>query len=190
MRKAQKEQITNIIRLLEKAHKAIQKNIEKHYVQPVMDLLRDCQEAAIAIGSQIEKTEGVGFSTVCLLEKYCELSYQLYENIKLVEVEKENIQNCDGIVQAESRICGESENEIQKVAETGDVENWFIEDGTIWHSENMSEQISSFDNMLSQIADSVEHDITIRKEAVFLPYKASMWDSLESVWKAADEDPN
>lgn len=29
-----------------------------------------------------------------------------------------------------------------------------------------------------------------RKEAVFLPYKASMWDSLESVWKAADEDEN
>ena len=28
------------------------------------------------------------------------------------------------------------------------------------------------------------------REAVFLPYKASMWDSLESVWKAAKEDPN
>lgn len=27
-----------------------------------------------------------------------------------------------------------------------------------------------------------------RKEIVFLPYKASMWDSLESVWKAAEED--
>ena len=29
-----------------------------------------------------------------------------------------------------------------------------------------------------------------RKEIVFLPYKASMWDSLESVWKAAGEDEN
>lgn len=28
-----------------------------------------------------------------------------------------------------------------------------------------------------------------KKEVVFLPYKASMWDSLESVWKAADKDP-
>ncbi len=26
-------------------------------------------------------------------------------------------------------------------------------------------------------------------EMVFFPYKASMWDSLESVWRAADEDP-
>lgn len=29
-----------------------------------------------------------------------------------------------------------------------------------------------------------------RKEVVFLPYKASMWDSLESVWRAADQDPD
>lgn len=29
-----------------------------------------------------------------------------------------------------------------------------------------------------------------KKEVVFLPYKASMWDSLESVWKAADADEN
>ncbi|SHE33186.1 CDP-glycerol glycerophosphotransferase family protein [Schwartzia succinivorans] len=28
----------------------------------------------------------------------------------------------------------------------------------------------------------------VKKEIVFLPYKASMWDSLESIWKAAYED--
>ncbi len=28
----------------------------------------------------------------------------------------------------------------------------------------------------------------LKKEIVFLPYKASMWDSLESIWKAASED--
>ena len=31
--------------------------------------------------------------------------------------------------------------------------------------------------------------IKVWMEAIFLPYKASMWDSLESVWKAADADP-
>ena len=40
------------------------------------------------------------------------------------------------------------------------------------------------------IENSVKNDIQVRTTAVFLPYKASMWDSLESVWKAADEDPN
>ena len=43
---------------------------------------------------------------------------------------------------------------------------------------------------LIKIENSVKNDIVVRKEAVFLPYKASMWDSLESVWKAADEDEN
>ena len=41
-----------------------------------------------------------------------------------------------------------------------------------------------------QIEKSVRNDIRVRIEAVFLPYKASMWDSLESIWKAADEDPD
>lgn len=41
-----------------------------------------------------------------------------------------------------------------------------------------------------QISNSVKHDIRETKEAVFLPYKASMWDSLESVWQAADDDPD
>ena len=43
---------------------------------------------------------------------------------------------------------------------------------------------------LVKIENSVKNDIKVRVEVVFLPYKASMWDSLESVWKAADEDPD
>ena len=44
--------------------------------------------------------------------------------------------------------------------------------------------------LLVQIENSIRNDIKTRQEIVFLPYKASMWDSLESVWKAAEEDPN
>ena len=40
------------------------------------------------------------------------------------------------------------------------------------------------------IINSLHDDISVRTEAVFLPYKASMWDSLESVWRAAEEDPD
>lgn len=42
----------------------------------------------------------------------------------------------------------------------------------------------------SQIKSSIKNDIKVRLEVVFLPYKASMWDSLESIWKAADADPD
>ncbi len=39
-----------------------------------------------------------------------------------------------------------------------------------------------------RVSNSVANDIVVRKEVVFIPYKASMWDSLESVWRAADVD--
>lgn len=42
---------------------------------------------------------------------------------------------------------------------------------------------------LIKIGNSVQNDIPVKKEAVFLSYKASMWDCLESIWKAAQEDP-
>lgn len=42
---------------------------------------------------------------------------------------------------------------------------------------------------LKKSESAIEH-LAEKIEAVFLPYKASMWDSLESVWQAADADPN
>ncbi|MCM1144989.1 MAG: hypothetical protein NC407_09795 [Lachnoclostridium sp.] len=44
------------------------------------------------------------------------------------------------------------------------------------------------EGILIKAENAINH-MPVRKEVVFLPYKASMWDSLESVWKAADEDP-
>ena len=43
---------------------------------------------------------------------------------------------------------------------------------------------------LIQVENSIKNDIKVRLEIAFLPYKASMWDSLESVWMAADRDPD
>ena len=55
---------------------------------------------------------------------------------------------------------------------------------------NISKTYKNLRKTLVRIENSVKNDIKIRIEAVFLPYKASMWDSLESIWKAADEDPD
>lgn len=41
----------------------------------------------------------------------------------------------------------------------------------------------------TKIVSSMNNDVPEQEEVVFLPYKASMWDSLESVWKKADADP-
>ena len=51
---------------------------------------------------------------------------------------------------------------------------------------------NSIGKLDSCINNCIQEIYTFRetKEIVFLPYKASMWDSLESVWKKADEDPD
>ena len=43
---------------------------------------------------------------------------------------------------------------------------------------------------LTVVINSINNDIVVKTEIVFLPYKASMWDSLESVWKKAKADEN
>ena len=48
--------------------------------------------------------------------------------------------------------------------------------------------LSKINKKCEEIVESINNDIETRYEIVFLPYMVSMWDSLESVWKAAKED--
>lgn len=50
--------------------------------------------------------------------------------------------------------------------------------------------IQNIDCQLAELKEGIRESLPERKEVVFLPYKASMWDSLESVWMAADKDPD
>lgn len=59
---------------------------------------------------------------------------------------------------------------------------------TVSEAENTT-LFQRMDELLIQTEKSIENDIKKRKEVVFFPYKASMWDSLESIWMAADADP-
>lgn len=43
-------------------------------------------------------------------------------------------------------------------------------------------------DLLVLLIRQLEKEVNFKKEIVFLPYKASMWDSMESVWKAAVDD--
>lgn len=42
--------------------------------------------------------------------------------------------------------------------------------------------------VLCQVMEFTKNEANFKKEIFFLPYKASMWDSLESVWEAANAD--
>ncbi len=57
-------------------------------------------------------------------------------------------------------------------------------------SVNPHKTYKTLQKSLLPIKTSIKNDIKIHTEVVFLPYKASMWDSLESVWQAADEAPD
>lgn len=143
MRKAQKQQVEDLLSQMKEAHEQIKKYIGQGSIPQAMELLEDCQNGAISIGTLIEKIEGAGHPTVSLLEDYCELIYQIYQKLE------------------------DNSKEI--------------------NADKLDKQMRQ---KLLKVVNSVKNDILTRIEAVFLPYKASMWDSLESVWKAADEDPN
>ena len=140
MRKAQKQQAEELVRQMEEAHDQIKKFIEQGNIPSAMELLEECQNGGITVGTLIENTEGEGHPTVLLLEEYCEVAYQIHEEL----IQNKNVNT----------------NKIYKLLR----------------------------QKLIKAANSLKNNITVKKEAVFLPYKASMWDSLESVWKAADED--
>lgn len=145
MRKAQKRQIEETIRQMEEAHDEIKRCIEKKIAVQAGELLADCQNAAVAIGTLIEETEGKGHSVVTVLEEYCELVYKIHEELSL----DRNVNTINA-------------NKVYK----------------------------SLRQKLIKVSNSIKDAIKTRTEAVFLPYKASMWDSLESVWKAMDADPD
>ena len=142
MRKAQKKQMDEVLRLLGQVHRGVRQMIQAGKKAEAMDVLAQCQDAAIDLGETIEQTEGEGHATVACLEEYCESVYQVYEKLR----------------QGQSIQAEKTYKHLRKA--------------------------------LQKIKNSAEHDIKVRTEVVFLPYKASMWDSLESVWKAADEDPD
>lgn len=56
--------------------------------------------------------------------------------------------------------------------------------------QDKKQALKSMKQSLREVTAKVKEEIEEKIVAVFLPYKASMWDSLESVWKAADRDEN
>ena len=50
------------------------------------------------------------------------------------------------------------------------------------------EELSMCLELIQYLKNETEKETGFKKEIFFLPYKSSMWDSLESVWKAAYDD--
>lgn len=55
---------------------------------------------------------------------------------------------------------------------------------------NVYKVLNNLNRQLMRIESNINNKIEFSYEIVFLPYKASMWDSLESIWLATKEDKN
>ena len=81
MRKQQKQKAEELVRQMEEAHDQLKKYIEQGSILSAMELLEECQNSGITLGTLIENTEGEAHPTVSLLEEYCELAYQIHEQL-------------------------------------------------------------------------------------------------------------
>lgn len=91
-------------------------------------------------------------------------------------------------------------NEIEKTGQKGDeivhlleeyCENLYLMDCSKEDINQTRKMAKKIQKQLMQIRNKVIYDLPEdKKQVVFLPYKASMWDSLESIWMAADADPD
>ncbi len=54
--------------------------------------------------------------------------------------------------------------------------------------ENSQKWKKELNKLIDQVQGDIKHNIKVILKVVFFPYKASMWTSLESIWKAADAD--
>lgn len=139
MRKKQKQQVMEMLKTLDEAHKQIRVFIKKKDYNAAIALMGQCQENAVVIGTAIENSEGEGTVAVSTLEDYCDIIYQV------------------------------SQEMVSDIKGTG------------------------AHGMLSKQLKIIKEEIfklPVKLEIAFFPYLASMWDSLESVWLAAKDDPN
>lgn len=135
------QKVKDFIPLFQTAHKEICEGIKKGDFDAAIQILGECQQTAIQIGTLIEQEQGEGHPVVRELEQYCEFIFHIHTKIgKRMFVQKE---------------------------EFADVSY---------------KELTDFTDELSR---HIEYELKERKEVVFVPYKATLWSSMESVWQAA-----
>ncbi len=139
MTNLQKQEVVASIEILKEAHEEIKRTLKNRDTVTAQNMLAECQEVAVALGEYIEKLENKEHTTIFQLEEYCEVLFQIYEEL-------------DG---------GQ------------------FDEGKIY--KKLRKQLIKMEN-------SAKHDISVRLQIVFFPYKASMWDSMESIYLAAKAD--
>ncbi|MDE7430599.1 MAG: LicD family protein, partial [Lachnospiraceae bacterium] len=127
----------------------------------------------------------------------CQLEFNRL-NLKLKDsVSKEDFENVLEILEISQQLAidlgtmienckGEGYRTVQLLQEY--CENIFSLYEAVTQGGDIDKNLSNMLTSLEDVGESIEKDIIKRKEAVFITYKASQWDYISSVWKAAMED--
>lgn len=73
--------VKSFLPLFREAHGEIGRLLKTGVPDGVSELLGECQNVAIQLGTLIEEERGEGHATVSVLEKYCETIFQLHEKL-------------------------------------------------------------------------------------------------------------
>lgn len=118
---------------------------------------------------------------------------------------EENYGNCDNLLETCQKQAIDLGTSIEEYYGEGYVTVKLLEEycELLYDIYQMTEDASGFDKeqvinvvqiqlaeLWKRISESVRRNVTERKEIVFLPFKASAWDTLEDIWRAASEDEN
>lgn len=175
MRKAQKQEILEIIENFPEMHREIRTAVERGSLAVAMQLLQDCQEYAVSLCQMLLETEEKASVVTGAFEEYCLALVAVVEKLEQVEESDADGNDTESEIMVGSENCSHSDDIWIDAAEGEKVINDLLEQLNI---------------QSKAIAERIEKEIPIHKEVVFFPYKASMWDSLESIYLAAKEDEN
>lgn len=123
---------------------------------------------------------------------------EMLENVKQgiahIEASQEAamLEECIAALQSIADICREQFS-AERYAVYGEVFDGMLSAAAGGGAEQLSGgELQKAAGLCTELIDftiqELQHEKEIKKEIVFLPYKASMWDSLESIWQAAADD--
>ena len=161
MRKKKKEQIVSLLQCYKEAHSTIREGIEEGRGEEAISLLVLCQEGMEKIERDTEQELNGKAEREALFSSYQEALYSCYLSLIKTE-EKEGEENLDS-----------SAFDSQQVS---------CAKRAISHLDRAEAYFSKIEGEIASIPFKTLH--------LFLPYKASMWDSMESVYFAALQDPS
>lgn len=161
MRKKKKEQIVSLLQCYKEAHSTIRKGIEEGRGEEAISLLVLCQEGMEKIERDTEQEPCGKTEREALFSSYQEALYSCYLSLIKTE-EEEREENLDSPAIASQQVsCAKR---------------------AISHLDRAESYFSKIEEEIASIPSKTLH--------LFLPYKASMWDSMESVYFAALQDPS